>query len=319
MRPGSDILALLVVGVVTLSGCVGSQAGPAAEPGATGKSVVQASGEPISDAGSIVGSVVDDSLAAIAGAQVAVLDLQLTAVTDEGGGFEFQNLAPGTYRVAAAALGYDSAAKSVNVVQGESAPVQFLLAKIAVVEEWVEILGPWSWYFECRLGTPVLTGPCGAVSLPNDKASQNFTMTDDVVDFVGELRWQPGSFATSKALRMSFSYVGRPSTHWFCTATSPTPLQWHYNLPSGLESPSDGCQTPPYCGIGASQGVSSGDHKVPTTEDSLLVYTNTPFGCATQGDPTHAVELSLQQRLEAAVTMFHGGDKPLVYTVFPDA
>lgn len=192
-----------------------------------------------------------------------------------------------------------------------------------------EVIGPEAWYFECRLGTPVLTGPCGAVSLPNDKANMRFNATEDVMDWVGEMRWNQGSFATSKALRLSFSHTGRETTHWFCTGTSESPVRWHYTISAlgDLEDEANvaqerenGCQTEPYCGIASSQ-ISDDQPQHPfdiEDDQQLQMYTNTPFGCATGSDPTHAVEASLQQRMEAILTMFHNQPMPANYTAFED-
>jgi hypothetical protein len=333
----AGVATLLTLLTVLFAGCAGGDAGAPKEGSPAAPATVQANAEAIPDAGTIRGSVVDETLAPIVGAQVALLDQELQASTDENGSFQFGNLVPGDYQVAAAALGYSSGVKPVSIAANEEVAVQFQLTQIEAnyVEPYIELLGPYSWYFDCRAGNAALTGPCipvgsvaGTTPNPNfnDKASQNFTMSEDVVDFVGEMRWQQGSFATSRNLRMSFSYEGRPNTHWWCTSTSPSPLQWHYNLPMGLEDPKTGCQNEPYCGIGSSQDTAreSGKHEVPTVDHILTVYTNTPFGCPNASsptelsDPTHAVELALQQRLEVVISLFHGEPKPEGYTGFPD-
>lgn len=305
MRARGTLAALAVVSMA-LAGCTSGSSSSGAGPSKPA-SIVEATDAEVPDAGSIAGSVVDDSLSPIEGAQVALLDTQVQAATDESGAFGFKNLAPGPYKIAAGALGFDSQAKTIDVKPNEAVTVQFMLTKIEIKEWYPEILGPESWFFDCRVGTPVLTGPCG-VSGPNDKASKTFKMTEDVEAFSGEQKWQQGTFATSKQLRQSFSYQGRPSTHWYCTATSPSPVSWHYNM-------EEGCVTPPYCGTGSSQGT-SGDHAKPNTKETLLIYTNTPFGCVS--DPTHVVELSIQQKLEAGVTLFHNGPKPELWSIFLD-
>ena len=230
------------------------------------------------------------------------------AVADETGAFAFTNVAPGPYQLAAGALGYDSQAKAVEVLPNGEVTVQFMLTKLEIKEWYPQIIGPLTWFFDCRVGTPVITGPCG-VSTPNEKSSHTFNMTEDVEAFSGEQRWNQGTFATSKQLRQSFSYEGRPSTHWYCTDTSPSPVQWHFDM-------EEGCLTPAYCGTGSSQGT-SGAHAKPNTKEKLLIYTNTPFGCTS--DPTHIVEVALQQKMEAGVTLFHNGPMPEIWTIFKDA
>jgi hypothetical protein len=310
---GAGVAALLVGTLVLMAGCASSDAAtPNAAP-APAPATVRANPEALVDGGSIRGTVTDDSLLPIPNAQVALLQTEVRAMSDEAGTFEITNLAPGDYQVAAAALGYSSVVKRVVVNPSAETAVSLVLTSVAIAKEYVEIIGPFAFYFDVRVGTPALTGGSG----PNDRASQNFTMTEDAVDFVGELTWQQGSFATSKALRMSFSYQGRPTTHWFCTATSPSPLQWRYNLPDAVNgSPSDGCKESAYCGTGASQGL-SGQHAYPTVDHNLITYVNTPFGCTS--DPTHIVELALQQRLTGMLTISHGGGLPPDYTAFPDA
>ena len=318
------LATLSVLLATVLAGCASSEG--SSDPLAT-------SVEPLPDAGTLSGSVTDDALVPIVGAQVALLETSIATTTDETGFFQISNLAPGDYNLAVAALGFDSIAQFVTVEPNAEVPVSVILQPIAVEDPYVEVIGPETWYFECRLGTPVLTGPCGAVSLPNDKASLAFNATEDVQDWVGEMRWAPGSFATSKALRLSFSYTDRTSSHWFCTATSESPVSFHYDVTilGDLEDNAyvkehreEGCVTEPYCGIASSQLNDDEpwhpfdlDREGVDEDAQLLIYTNTPFGCA-QPDPTHAVELSLQQRLETMLTMFHGQHKPADYTAFPD-
>lgn len=134
-------------------------------------------------------------------------------------------------------------------------------------------------------------------------------MTDDTQAFVGEIRWTPGTYATSKNLRMSFSYVGRTSSHWFCTGTSQSPVKWNYDM-------EEACVTPVYCGISNAQ-LPSNEPKKPNSTLTLLSYVNTPFGC-TQANNFQPVELSLQQRFQAIISLFHNYAAPAEYTAFPD-
>lgn len=313
------LATLSVIAAVVLAGCASSE-------GSSGP--LATSVEALPDAGSISGSVTDDALIPIVGAQVALLETNVSTSTDEMGFFQFTNLAPGDYSVAVVALGFDSIATKVTVEPNAEIPVSVILEPIAIEEPYVEVIGPETWYFECRLGTPVLTGPCGAVGLPNDKANLDFNATEDVQAWVGEMRWAPGSFATSKALRLSFSYTDRTTSHWFCTATSASPVSFHYDISvvgdlddeaNVKEHREEACLTPEYCGIASAQlNDDEPSHPFGLEDDQQLrIYTNTPFGCA-DPDPTHAVELSLQQRIETILTLFHGQEKPADYTAFPD-
>lgn len=299
-RPVIFVLAPLLI--VAFAGCAGSDGGASSKEVVLASSV-EASGGSIADAGSIEGTVTDDSLAPLERAIVAILDLDLRASTDATGAFSFTNLAPGTYKLAAVALGYESAGKSMTVVAGEVSTTSFTLSPIPVVEPYVQVLGPWAGFFDCRVGTPVLTGPCG-VSTPNEKASFQFKMNNDTSAFVGEMRWTPGAFGTSKALRMSFSWSGRGSTHWFCSSTAASPVKWIYSM-------EDGCT-----GVGGNNVGGASTPAKPGTDITLLVYANTPFGSTS--DPTQVVHVSLQQKFEIIVSMFHYTEADPLYTAFPD-
>jgi hypothetical protein len=310
----------LVIASVWFAGCAGStaQAPAASQP----SSVVEATGAPIGEGGTITGTVVDDALSPIAGAQVAILELALAATTDVGGAFQFRNVPAGSYNLVAAALGYESFAKRVEVVALGEVVLTVTLIQIEVFEPFIEVIGPIPGYFECRVARPGVpgvlggsTGSCHSAISANDKSSQNFTMYPHTEGFVGEMRWNQGSFATSQRLRMSFSYEGRPGTHWWCTSTSTTPIKWEYAINADGEG---SCLTPPYCGIASTQMPASTDYPVPKVGDTLLTYTNTPFTCQ-ETDNFNAFELAFQQRFEMIITMFQGQPIPPGYSAFDDA
>ncbi len=263
----------------------------------------------LEDAGIIEGTVVDDSLALIPNAQVAVLDQGVQSTTDEAGFFRLTNLAPGDYQIAAAALGFSSAAKAVSVVAGEATAVQFVLAPIAIVEEYAEVLGPLAGYFGCRVGTPASRGPClphatvnGAV-FSNEASSFDLPFANETAAYVGEMRWSQGSFATSQQLVLSFSYQGRSSFHWFCSNTSASPLQWVYLMDGGCQVERGD----------AAQDGNDGEPEEPNSEIELISYANSPFG-STQS-PFH---VATEQRFEVVYTIFYGAEPVLPYSAFPD-
>lgn len=308
-----SVLALTTV----FAGCAGSGGKAGATDGPS--SVVEASGEPIPDAGALRVQVVDDSVAAIEGADVAIVELSLQARTDADGQAVFNNLAPGTYTVAAQKLGYTSVVKKHEVVPNEEATITLNLVAIAIAEPFPEVLGPFQGYFDCRLGIALQTGACVplAAANGNDKSAFEFTMYNETIAWVGEMKWGQGSFATSQQLRMSFSYNERDSTHWFCTNTSGSPVRWTYTI-------EEGCLAQPYCGIGETQGTGGSAPSEPSADLTLLVYVNTPFSCPNAGEPTpdtnnlHPVELALQQKFEIWVTQFQGMMPPVDYSALPD-
>lgn len=319
-------LPLLLVVSVAWAGCAQSAAEQKAM--APPDSIVEAQPENLADAGTIVGNVVDDSIAPIASAQVGIVELALMATTDSAGNFEFRNVPSGAYTLNAIALGYESAIKRVEVTAGQNVATTMTLIPIAVLEPYYETLGPMVGYFECRLAQPPVgaagttvrggsTGPCAPVSsgLEDLPSSMDFDIHNDTVAFVGEMKWTQGSFATSQRLRMSFSYTDRSSGHWWCTATSESPIQWKYTISEGGEGL---CHAEEYCGIVNSK-VPDGEKdeaSIPNTDLKMLAYTNTPFACPDQGI---YYELALQQRFEMAVTLFQSMMPPEGFSGFVDS
>lgn len=304
-------LALCSVAMLALAGCSGSAAGPSSADSGQG-SAVAATGASLPDAGSIAGTVVDDSSAPLEGATVALADTGLQAATDAAGVFAFMNLAPGAYTVVAVKLGYSSGGKQIQVAAYETTRVILQLVPLAVESEpWVEMYGPMAGYFECRMGTTSSTGPCGFLpvvgSTPitslwsNDKSILRFNMTsDNYGTFVGEERWSPSAYGTSGAMRVAFSHDNRTSTHWWCSAEGPSPIQFRFEKEGGNS-------------VCANRG-SNQNPPEPTTQHAMRVYANVPFG-STSGTPFY---LTLQQRFEILVSVFYVEPAPQEYTGFPD-
>lgn len=318
-----SLVPLSLLLVAALAGCAGASGTAKGGPQDPSSSVA-ASGEPLPDAGVIQGVVVDDSSLPIEGADVALIELDLKATTDDGGAFSFTNLPPATYKVAALKLGYESVAKAVSVASGEVSSVTFVLRAIAVDVPHQEVYGPFQGYFECRAavtyaaggwtgtcGTvcPAVTcvGPPGSTVYPNDKSILRFNMTsDNYQTFVGEMRWTPSAYGTSTSLRVAFSHDNRTSTHWWCSAEGPAPLQFRYEK----ESENSKC---------ANTGGNKNPAE-PSTQLGLRMYANTPFGTVSSSDPASSrpVYLTLQQRIEILASVFYGEPAPADYQGFPD-
>lgn len=80
-----------------------------------------------SSANTLVGSVFDaSSYEGIAGAEVTVVDTEISTTTDENGAFTIENLEEGTVTVKVETEGYAAAEKEVEITGGE-ASVQFVL------------------------------------------------------------------------------------------------------------------------------------------------------------------------------------------------
>jgi hypothetical protein len=139
-------LALLVVVGVVFSGCVASDAKVANDP------ADPAVAPPPSDTeGQIRGTVTDDALTPIAGAQIGILnsDPQVVVTTNAAGQFTLVGLVPGTYAVAAQSLGHESATRSVEVLAGQVTDISFVLTEVAVRGEarYQTLIG--QGYFAC--------------------------------------------------------------------------------------------------------------------------------------------------------------------------
>lgn len=316
MRGFRLVSFLALTATLVLAGCAGGGGAPKSTD-----AVIIATDEPVPDAATLTVTVVDDAYNPLAGAEVGIIELKLSGSTDEAGQLTFTNLVPGTYQIAAQKLGFEEAGRRVELPpNGEVSQTLTLVPMAPEGQAFFERKGPFDGYFDCRLGIATQTGACVPVAAANanDKSNFRIPMYNDTSFFVGEMKWGQGSYATSQQLRLSFSYEGRPGTHWFCTATSGSPLKWVYSM-------EDGCLAPAYCGIASSQDTGGSYPEKPTTKLKLIVYVNTPFSCPNAGAPTpntnnlHPAELALQQKFTIYVTLFQNMQPPEGYTAFSDA
>lgn len=124
---GFSILVVSMTAAMVLSGCTSGEASPKAAATSAPPPTVSA------DSGSITGSVTDDELRPIPGADVAISGpAEAVAKTDDEGRFTFNELAPGEYTVIAQKLGYAAAAKKVTVEAAKAAEAAMVIASIAI-------------------------------------------------------------------------------------------------------------------------------------------------------------------------------------------
>ena len=133
--------------IVLLSGCVGGQAdqasgGPEAIPDAAGPAKFDES------TGAIQGLITNDQIQPVPGAQVGLVELGITTISDVGGRFVLSNLVPGRYSLGASALGYNAIARSVEVRAGEATEVNLVITPIPVLEPYAELF-PFTGYIGC--------------------------------------------------------------------------------------------------------------------------------------------------------------------------
>jgi hypothetical protein len=302
---------------VALAGCM------AAEP-----QTVTASEEPASivagavdleDAATLRGLVLDEQDLPLRGAQVGIPELSLLATTDEGGAFLFTNLPPGSFVVAAARLGYESASRRVDLVANEETTATFRLVGIVVEVAYSELHGPFFGFFTCKMGTPAQSTACGSVLLTNDvsfrtddllwkddKAFQWFNLSaPNWRSFIGELEWTQGTFATAPKLRTSFSHE-RFGSHWFCASEGPSPRAFRFERDEVGEKPT--------C-TGGNQG-SINSMPEPNATKPLVIGFRVPFGGTSADNPP--VYLAFQQKVTSYMTIFYGDKAKDTYSARPD-
>lgn len=175
MKP-IPLLAAAALVAVALAGCA-SGAGPSDDDGSD---VDGPGGVAGADTGNIVGVVVDDSIRPLAGALVGIPDLSVETTSGEDGAFELTGLAPGTYSLAAQKLGYESAAKRVDVRAGEVTETSIELAAVAIVDPFVDIQ-TWTGYIECQVGTVAVLANCVPIqNILNQNNLPNPTNTEQI-------------------------------------------------------------------------------------------------------------------------------------------
>lgn len=125
----SAALPVVLVIVLLLAGCAGGQA--PASAGDPAPSVP----EPGEKTGSIAGTVVGDEGIPLAGATVSVVETLDTTNTAPNGTFVFNDLAPGSYRLVVERLGYNQAAKNVDVTAGQTTELSVTLTALVVPAE----------------------------------------------------------------------------------------------------------------------------------------------------------------------------------------
>lgn len=216
----SGVTTWLMAGAL-LAGCVGADGDASSDDGSGGRRVLRPGDlDPESGFGAIQGTVASDEAVPIAGAQVAIQDTDFLTVTDANGLFVLESVPPGRHVLLVGALGFEAAAKAVEVVAGEITPVTFIVGAIEAPGLTYADIFHFTGFFECALAVPgwvsACTYPYTAVYLsardngvnlstygappdlqPNSHRF-NITIGQDIGQFVGELSWQPTSAAATQ-------------------------------------------------------------------------------------------------------------------------
>lgn len=226
MRFHAVALALVTVALV-LAGC----AGPAAKPAGTTTLAATEGSDPTG--GTIDVTVSDDEARPLEAASVQVERQKLEGTTPENGSLRFTNVPPGTYRLFASALGYESAGKNAEVVAGEVTEVRFILVPIPIVEPY-NLTTTFNGRVACGAAA---VSPCAVMLLLDDsdptenKQGPNWSYKKNKLpDEVWiEVSWQPRTGATGQKLAYDFFTASSDGLdrHSMATGNHASPIRFN--------------------------------------------------------------------------------------------
>ena len=172
----------------------------------------------------IIGTVTDDSLAPIAGAQVGIIDSdpQIVVTTGADGRFALVGLSSGTYTLGFQQLGYTSVTRQVEAQAGQTAEVSVALVPIAVEtgeSRYFTVIG--DGYFACGAHVWYVVGSLAwgnlhACVFDNHKPNISFEASKmGLGGIMDEVMWSQSSGLTSQRLAVSLGY--RQVCNPFCS------------------------------------------------------------------------------------------------------
>lgn len=210
LRAPAAVLLLFLATV--LAACTGPAPPTIAPPGSGPIGEVRCEGELCADNETgIGGRIINDEAMPIVGADVLLVELELSLITDEAGSFAFKQVPAGTYNVLANKLGYESGGRRVDVVTGQIAELTITLPPVAIVEPY-QLSYSHRGRVSCGLAG---VSPC-AVFLLTDLVGQpdptgnaqamtwNYDDTGYPDATVVEVVWQPTATATGASLTYGF-------------------------------------------------------------------------------------------------------------------
>jgi hypothetical protein len=230
--------ALAVVVLVLLAGCAGSGAGD-------GGAVPSGLAPPAAGRGSIAGVVVDQAIRPVAAAAVRLEGAgePVAASTAGDGTFQFADLVPGTYVLAAEHPIHSSAQATVLVEPGQVAMAKLLIERLFTQEPFHETL-KFDGFLQCAYDLTVMSSVCvndytHFVGLGYtcddcehlvDSRSHDFALGPGWQSAVFEMRWEASAQGTSPEMRLVVSHFPRPATHWYCSGSGPSPVYVRMDL-----------------------------------------------------------------------------------------
>lgn len=201
MRGG--LVASLVASILLLAGCADQAPQPAAQPEPTLE-------EPTGEEAALTGYVTDDQFAPLADAEVAVIDVEpyLLATTDAAGKFVINHVPPGPHKVAVQKLGYDPAARNIELAPGQTLELTIQIRPVPVGGDARHITLIGEGYFACGAYLIATTwGNLHACVWDDHKPKYDFTADKaGIKAILLEIAWQRNSGLTSELLQVSLKY-----------------------------------------------------------------------------------------------------------------
>lgn len=304
-----------------LAGCFGSAGSPGATAGL---------GNFDAETGDIAGLVVDDSLQPVPNASV-VLDGQASTTSGPAGDFSFRFVAPGMHQVSASSEGYLETTVDLEVVAGQGTQVTLTLVPRAIADAYVEtriqagtilcVVG-----FRAASANTSSVTVCTAGNLVTNTSSIETPFLDwkvgslygDLVGFWGETLWK-STQALGKGMRVRWFVENRPLQSGQSIGADYQQgdlLAGEGNSPLGFRIPIELARSV------KNVRPQSGEGKVICSEDKpeFECWLLSGHFASAQALPTGNVNVgvTLQQRYDDYLSLFHKGELPVSFSALPD-
>ncbi|HLE47733.1 MAG TPA: carboxypeptidase-like regulatory domain-containing protein [Candidatus Thermoplasmatota archaeon] len=301
------MVGTIVAGCTGQSDAASTGTGPAPAPVFDGAS------------GAISGTVTDEEAQPVIGAQVGIVSAghQQAALTDDVGKFTLSNVPPGKYQLFAQRLGFEAAARVIEVREGEITEARFVLVAIEIREGFNEV---WmkQGYFECSWTGVGGTGPCffpyvgQSSTVPvdpwtNNKRQFDYVVREGVFTVTNELDWRQASYGTSEKLQVFLSYTNRTTAHRYCNGQGVPPvlLRWERGDAKDKEGT---------CATGTASLPSSEPKTIPFKGQNITSRVNVGSGSL----PGTSAAISFQQAFEIHFGVFYWQAAPEGFTAVAD-
>lgn len=199
-------MLVLILATAVLAGCAGNETQAIVPP--------PTSAQATEDSGAISGNVVNEEDLPVEGATVALIEADVEMITDKDGGFAFNNLTAGSFKIVVQKLGYESAARSVEVQLGEVTSVDIQLRTLEISVDPYVVPHVFEGLIQCSVNPYYLLNVCDGVT--GDDTSLFFfevlPSQDEWQEVLFELTWTPTTAATGQALEINVCDVQNTTT-----------------------------------------------------------------------------------------------------------